>query len=67
MERKDLTPENEALLKLYNDTHEYKIKMEHVEEMSIQDNKLEIIWEDYGDDDTFLGYLGYTMDISSAK
>lgn len=37
--------------------------MEHVEEMSIQDNKLEIIWEDYGDDDTFLGYLGYTMDI----
>ncbi len=67
MERKDLTPENEALLKLYNDTHEHKIKMEHVEEMSILDNKLEIIWGEYDDDGTFLGYLGYDMDISSAK
>jgi hypothetical protein len=67
MERKDLTPENEALLKLYNDTHEYKIKMEHVEEMYISDNKLTIIWEDYDDDDTFLGYLGYDMDIPDAE
>lgn len=67
MEIKVGTPKSERLLKLYNDTHEHKIKMEHVEEMNIQDNKLEIIWEDYGDDDTFLGYLGYDMDISSAK
>lgn len=67
MERKDLTPENEALLKLYNDTHEYKIKMEYVKEIYIQDNILTIIWGEYDDDGTFLGYLGYDMDISSAK
>lgn len=67
MERKDLTPENEALLKLYNETHEYKIKMEHVEEMSILNNKLKIIWGEYDDDGLFLGYLGYTMDIQNAE
>ena len=44
MKRKDLTPENEALLKLYNDTHEYKIKMEHVEEIYVLDNILTIIF-----------------------
>lgn len=27
MERKDVTPENEALLKLYNDNNKRKIKM----------------------------------------
>lgn len=51
MERKDVTPENEALLKLYNDNNKRKIKMEHV----------------YEDDGTFLRYFGYDMDISSAK
>ena len=67
MERKDLTPTIETLFNLYNNTHEHKIKLEHVEEMYISDNKLTIIWEDYDDDGTFLGYLGYDMDISSAK
>lgn len=67
MEIKVGTPENEALLKLYNDTHEYKIKMEHVEEIYVLDNVLTIIWAEYEDDGTFLGYLGYDMDISSAK
>lgn len=67
MERKDLTPENEALLKLYNDNHEHKIKMEHVEEIYVLDNILTIIFGEYDDDGTFLGYLGYDMDISSAK
>lgn len=67
MERKDLTPENEALLKLYNDTHEYKIKIEHVEEIYVLDNILTIIFGEYDDDGSFLGYLGYDMDISSAK
>ena len=67
MEIKVGTPESEKLLRLYNDTHEHKIKMEHVEEMSILDNKLEIIWGEYDDDGSFLGYFGYTMDIPSAE
>lgn len=67
MERKNLTPENEALLKLYNDTHEYKIKMEHVEEIYVLDNILTIIFVEYDDDGTFLGYFGYDMDITDIK
>ena len=67
MERKDLTPVIETLFNLYNNTHEYKIKLEHVEEMYISDNKLTIIWREYDDDGSFLVYLGYDMDISSAK
>lgn len=67
MERKDLTLDNEALLKLYNDNHEHKIKMEHVEEIYALDNILTIIWAEYDDDGTFLGYLGYDMDISNVK
>lgn len=67
MEIKVAIPENERLLKLYNDTHKYKIKMEHVEEIYVLDNILTIIWGEYDDDGTFLGYLGYDMDISSAK
>ena len=67
MEIKVGTPESEKLLKLYNDTHEHKIKMEHVEEIYVLDNILTIIWGEYDDDGTFLGYLGYDMDISSAK
>ena len=52
---------------MYNDTHEYKIKMEHVEEIYVLDNILTIIFGEYDDDGSFLGYLGYDMDISSAK
>ena len=44
MEIKVGTPESEKILKLYNDTHEHKIKMEHVEEMYILDNVLTIVW-----------------------
>lgn len=41
--------------------------MEHVEEIYVLDNILTIIFGEYDDDGTFLGYLGYDMDISSAK
>lgn len=67
MEIKVGTPKSERLLKLYNDTHEYKIKMEHVEEIYVLDNILTIIFGEYDDDGTFLGYLGYDMDIPSAE
>lgn len=67
MEIKVGTPESEKILKLYNDTHEHKIKMEHVEEIYILDNVLTIVWGEYDDDGTFLGYFGYDMDISSTK
>ena len=67
MERKDLTPENEALLKLYNDNNKRKIKIEHVEEIYVLDNILTIIWAEYDDDGTFFGYFGYDMDITDIK
>lgn len=67
MERKDLTPTIEVLFNLYNNTHEHKIKLEHVEEMYISDNKLTIIWEDYDENGASLGYLGYDMDIPDAE
>lgn len=67
MERKDVTPENEALLKLYNDNNKHKIKMEHVEEIYVLDNILTIIWAEYEDDGIFLGYFGYDMDITDIK
>lgn len=41
--------------------------MEHVEEIYVLDNILTIIFGEYDDDGTFLGYLGYDMDISNAK
>lgn len=67
MENKVGTPESEKILKLYNDTHEHKIKMEHVEEIYILDNVLTIVWGEYDDDGTFLGYFGYDMDITDIK
>lgn len=67
MEIKVGTPESEKILKLYNDTHEHKIKMEHVEEIYILDNVLTIVWGEYDDDGTFLGYFGYDMDITDIK
>ena len=65
MERKDLTPENEMLFNLYNDSHDYKLKLENVEEIFIEGNILHIISADYGDDGTFFGYFGFSMDMPS--
>lgn len=42
MERKDLTPENKALLKLYNDTHENKIELEKVKRFYFDDGEATI-------------------------
>lgn len=64
MERKDLTPAQEMLLNLYNDNHEYKIKLKDVKEIYVEDNKLCIVCKDYDEEGLFFGYIDYTMDTT---
>lgn len=43
MERKDLTPAIETLFNLYNNTHEYKIKLEKVKRIYFDDGEATIL------------------------
>ena len=61
MERKDLTPSEEMLFNIYNNTHKTKIELEKVRNININNKKLII---EYFNENTLLGCSTATMDIT---